>query len=248
MATIIPVVDAALASLRIRESFGRAFESLEESMRVVRSALERYDRTMLGLVDEARAHGRRGWTLPMLMGVNAVPTVLKKLHEIDDLDALFDRFYANEANISRLFDDLVGLETLTQWKPLLAECIASFRDGRFLVVVPSLFLIFEGVFAVAAKSFERKVNIAQLSAARLKLVTDGQDSTIWGSLEGFGDELFRPHNFADAAPARLNRHWVLHGRSPTNWTRLDCLRLFQAIHTTESQIEKSKGGSEHMDA
>jgi hypothetical protein len=159
------------------------------------------------------------------------------LRDIDDLDLVFAKFYANEVNSSRLFSDLRVADALLPWRPLLIECIDSFKENRFLIVVPSLFLIFEGVFSPAVESFKRMVNIKQDSAARLKFAEDGHDTAIWGSVEGFGGEVFRSHSFAEPAPARLNRHWVLHGRSPTNWTRLDCLRLFQAIHTIQSQVQ-----------
>jgi hypothetical protein len=239
MATIIPTLISAAQSLRIQQSMEQTLASVETSMRLLRAALERYDTKLLGLVDEAQDLGRRGWTFPMLMAVTDTPTFLARVREIDDLDSLFEDFYGKDSKTSRLFDDLLEADALLRWRPLLRECIESFNDNRFLIVVPSLLLIFEGVLALAAKSFNRKVKIDKLSSDRLKGAEDGHESVSWGSIRGFGSELFRPHDFAKEAPGRLNRNWVLHGRSPANWTRPDCLRLFQAIHTVLLQVKTS---------
>jgi hypothetical protein len=53
----------------------------------------------------------------------------------------------------------------------------------------------------------------------------------WASILGFLSSVFGYHSFATLAFDRLNRHWVLHGRDEPRWTRLDCLRLFQALDT-----------------
>jgi hypothetical protein len=225
--------------LQIQQSVDQTLESVDKSMRVLRAALERHDRKLLGLVDEAEDLGRRGWTFPMLMAVAATPTFLATVRHIDDLDTLFEDFYEKGSRFSTLFDDLCEADALIRWRGLLSECIDSYKEQRFLIVVPSLLLIFEGVLALAAESFHRRLKIDKLSSERLRLAEDGHESVSWGSIKGFGSELFRSHDFSKDAPARLNRNWVLHGRSLANWTRLDCLRLFQAIHTVQLQVRTS---------
>lgn len=51
---------------------------------------------------------------------------------------------------------------------------------------------------------------------------------VWDTIQQFVNDVFGNSDFTGTEP-RLNRHWVLHGRSNANWTRTDCIRLLQAV-------------------
>ena len=47
----------------------------------------------------------------------------------------------------------------------------------------------------------------------------------------FLDHLFKPSDFEATRPTIINRHWILHGRSATDWTVADALKLVNALAT-----------------
>lgn len=44
------------------------------------------------------------------------------------------------------------------------------------------------------------------------------------------DSISLPIKFTENEPDRLNRHFIMHGRSKTNFTKLDCVKLIILIY------------------
>ncbi len=53
----------------------------------------------------------------------------------------------------------------------------------------------------------------------------------WMSVVTFFEHLFANSDFDSTAPTFINRHWVLHGRSATDWTAADALKLVNSLAT-----------------
>ncbi|MEJ7759543.1 MAG: hypothetical protein WKF55_08095 [Gemmatimonadaceae bacterium] len=217
----------ALAAVgAVSESIRKTFDSLHIS-------LAAYDRNLLGYEEQARNLGACGWTLPLILPVASLPDLLEGIQPGTDYDAAFEDYYLsnNERATRQLFDDLSDSQRLKMWKPLLAECMDAYREAKFRIIVPSLFLILDGALAAAANSLLRKTNAKNLSASKRRTSRRVIETLAWASLEGFTHELFGGYHFGGPRPPRTNRHWVLHGRDVPDWTRADGLRLFQALHS-----------------
>jgi hypothetical protein len=61
---------------------------------------------------------------------------------------------------------------------------------------------------------------------------------MWTSVVLFLDHLFASSDFQSASPAFINRHWILHGRSATEWTEVDVLKLVNALATLHWLFDK----------
>jgi hypothetical protein len=60
---------------------------------------------------------------------------------------------------------------------------------------------------------------------------DRMEAAMWKSIAAFIKQLFANSDFSGDAPARINRHWILHGKAVSTGREADSLRFFQAIHT-----------------
>jgi hypothetical protein len=175
------------------------------------------------------------WSLPWHMS-------LPELQELvqmgpNNIDDYFADYFEGEP-FGRLRDDVLGDEKLKRWQQLLNQCFSNYDRDEFQICIPSLLVILEGSFNYSSffneklrkKFFEERISIAA-----------GFDKVIWVSLHSFCEVLFladdpRKHF------AHINRHKILHGfDDPSNWKKVDCLRLFQALDSTRRLISSESG-------
>lgn len=182
--------------------------------------------------------GDLGWTLPLFSTPREFVELVEGLSD-DDIDASFVRFYEaeNGENFSTLVKELLADEALERWRPLLAQCITAYGSDLHIVVIPGLLSVCEGIIIAAGGSSDAtKTN----PKPTIKRILDDTNAKIDGSLtqaivasiHSFVERAFQNSNFAGPRPRIINRHWILHGRDvPAQWTKVDALRLFQAVHT-----------------
>lgn len=174
---------------------------------------------------------QHGWILPYW----ATPGEVRKILALDDaqaIDEVFSHFYnRNEFRfLKRIETEICTEESIEQWHPLLKECFAAYYSSYYLVPIPALLAILEGVLAKKTGKFDYNMNWPNYANKKLK-----RGEKLHGlfevSVRYFMGKLMKTHKFGDSRPEKLNRNWILHGRDETTWTQADCLRLFQALHT-----------------
>lgn len=178
--------------------------------------------------------GEWGWTTPIWGPMHLAAFLVKHGSE-----QLIDEYFLNEyrrrwrKTERQMLRDLRTDRQLSTWQPLLNECIAAYRRGYFHLVVPALLCLTEGVIAAATDQLASQSSKLQKHAEAKANESDFALIWVaWQSVRGFLSRTFARAPFDAMPPTRLNRHWVLHGRHVPPASRADCLRLFQAIHTT----------------
>ncbi len=195
-------------------------------------AIERFDDGVRRLEPAARELGQRGWTIPVWQPLPFISWVATSVAP-EHVDAFFESLYAENRprRAKEVMTRVLSAKQYAHWAPLLDEIVTSIKSKRYLVAVPALLSVFEGTIAAAANRSYDKASPNEIAEQTL----DASDLALkrlgWASILGFLTTVFGYHSFASAAPATLNRHWVLHGHGQPKWTRLDCLRLFQAVET-----------------
>jgi hypothetical protein len=130
---------------------------------------------------------------------------------------------------------LLASAELEKWKNLLGEVFDCFRDGKYRVCIPPLLSILEGFLMESLhKEANVRTNSTKVRDAIVGPKWHEENSFIgvmWLSVVTFFQRLFANSEFDSAAPTFINRHWVLHGRSATDWTAADALRLINALDT-----------------
>ncbi len=239
-------IDTALAD-QFREFSKQAAESwayIGDAVGKAAKMFQDQDGQLLEYADSAVLLGRSGWTLPMDLPVHPTVEILRDLREGDDCDAAFETLYVEHdgAHLRDLFKSLEENPGLEIWRPMLSECIESYFDERYLVALPALVSVFEGMLALVLGEFRKWPQPVKSTRAKLDTSKTGMDRVIWGSVVGFVAWLFAFSDFAADAP-KLNRHWMLHGRSSSGWQRVDVIRMFHAVHTLSCLLPREPRGA-----
>jgi hypothetical protein len=152
-----------------------------------------------------------------------------------DIDAAVVRIYSTNggAEFEALSRELVRQEELLRWRGVLRQAASAYRRRDYLVVVPALLLVLEGFVATRWQGHGTRVRqIVEGEVGELRRGMPGSVTlSIWSGLQAFVERLFESRSFEGRRPTRINRHWILHGRGPSDWKQADALRLFVALHT-----------------
>ena len=176
-----------------------------------------------------------GWTVVDWIALPELTEVASKTPF--ELDEYFtEGFMANDAqNLDELEKDLLKSTDLAKWHSLVDEIFASIRAGRHRVAIPSTLIIIEGFMAqslvkVSLTTDKNRSPFKTLEGAGWHL-EDTFDAVYWKSVVVFLRKLFAFSDFSQKPPEFINRHWILHGRQPVDWTLADALRLVNALNT-----------------
>ncbi len=213
---------------------GALFAALTESLRRTSERLaadfQALDHRLAAHEGAARLLGTRGWTVPMLMPIDAVEALAAE-GSADELDSAFLEYYCAQrgAHFSELAADLRDGCVPAGWSTYLEQCLATYRRKHYLIGAAALFPLFEAVLRWGGmpKSDKDPKNFV---AKRRRMSRPGFRRLAWASLDGFAQASFSSHNtLTPGGP--LNRHAVLHGGMSPTWDQIDFLRLLQAVQT-----------------
>ena len=176
-----------------------------------------------------------GWTLPDWIGLSDLCAL--RLKSAEELDRYFvEGFMADDAqNLKELGNRLKEIPGLSQWHPLIDDIIASIEAGRHRVAIPATLTIMDGYLASALV----KASLAPPTVTSpFKVLRDAKwheddtlDAVFWKAGIVFLSRVFAPSDFTQQPPTFINRHWILHGRAPVDWTLSDALRLVNSLTT-----------------
>jgi len=225
--------------------------SLDKGIKKLQESSERY----------ATLLPKAGWVLPMVLNPTEIDDIVgysTNLLKIDN--ALYDFFIKdNNYELNIIFDDLQNNQNLSQWKTLLIDCITVFKNGHYIVTIPALISIIEGL--IVSKGFEDSIlkyyksrneqnttNITFISKSihnncKNKFGKNFIPICVWLSISKFIEQLYSGDNFSDPTkkPKNINRQYILHGRiSADTWKENDAIRLFVCIHTIASTFDWHK--------
>lgn len=178
--------------------------------------------------------GTLGWSAPVQFWHKLTIEFANPAHTADQVNEAFVTFYTDQGNarLLELIDKhLLGEPILQPWHETLRDCRESFLAGRYLVLVPALITVMEGVLALKIGTFtSTNVKLMAPTKAKAQQPTAFRlNQSIWLSISSLIDQLYQPVDFSGPAPNALNRHWILHGRSTSKDARHDSLRLFNLL-------------------
>jgi hypothetical protein len=181
--------------------------------------------------EEAKELGACGWTIPMHCTPREMSDMLDRAHA-EPIDSVFLKHYTEDGGKrGGLKEDLLGIETLEYWRPLLEQCLRAYEAGLYLVAVPALLTMIEGVTIRLGNNPKTTDPRTVARAALSRTHPDSIELPIWASIDVFLSNLFANSSFSGTPPGTINRHWILHGRDRPVWDQADCLRLLQALYT-----------------
>lgn|GEM_PF-2615088 len=189
--------------------------------------------------------GERGWTVPFELTLRAISELGGSELSVDDIDNAFFNYYRcdNGKYFLTLVNGISASNLCDTWSELFRQCVKAYNDGQYLIAIPSLLIILEGLLATLLIN-KNRTKMATICKSELeKCGTEDRmfvERLAWLSITSFIQNLYTNCPFSGDEPPRINRHWILHGRSAANYTCVDCLRLFNAISSVTSVLEKKE--------
>ncbi|TCT17126.1 hypothetical protein EDC18_101424 [Natranaerovirga pectinivora] len=181
--------------------------------------------------------GSYGWAIPMSINLSRLEPLRDKENKVGEFDAFFIDYYYNK-NFELLVKHVNKSKINDVQKGLFNDCVDAYNSEKYLLCINGLMPILEGILSQFGND---PIDVRMMKICRFNMDKTESDKKlinhlVWASCYSFISNLYKKSDFTSAEPTILNRHWILHGRTNTEWGAEDCIRLFNAIYTVSSLL------------
>lgn len=218
-------------------------EQLQAAMRknieeeAIKSVSE-LDKTLDTVVTKLIAEG---WTLPAELPIAAV-NALGNTDELDGVNSFMQQFYSYDdyRHMKAMIKEIQEAKIKAGLIKLVTECWNAYNLKMYAICATSLLSVIEGILSEFSddKQDVRMKKVCQKHVDNFP--SDGSTilKYVWISYNQFIRNLYQKSDFTADEPETINRHWLLHGRSDFEVQEIDCMKLFNAIHSLCMVINK----------
>lgn len=182
-----------------------------------------------------------GWTLPAELPITAV-YALGNTDKLDDVNGFMEQLYAYDdyRNMKTMIKGIQESKIKEGLKKLINECWNAFNSKMYAICATSLLSVIEGILSEFSDD-EQDIRMMKVCQKQVdSFPNDGSTimKHVWISYNQFIRNLYKKSDFTDNEPDAINRHWLLHGRSDFEVEEIECMKLFNAIHSLCMIINK----------
>lgn len=184
-----------------------------------------------------------GWTLPAELPITAV-SALGNTDKMDDVNSFMEQFYVYDdyRNMKAMIKGIQESKIKAGLKKLVNECWNAFNGKMYAICATSLLSVIEGILSEFS---DDKQDIRMMKVCQKHVDSFPNDGStimkhVWISYNQFIRNLYQKSDFTANEPDAINRHWLLHGRSDFEVEEIECMKLFNAIHSLCMIINKEK--------
>lgn len=187
-----------------------------------------------------------GWTLPSQMTLG-IAHQMARTSGIDDINTfLYSFFTRDDYSVTKAMINNISTSCISlRLKRITNECWSAFQNRLYAVCSIALLTVIEGILSSFSND---KQDVRMMKICKNQISHYSNDGWIslactvekhvWISYYDFIRNLYQKSDFASDEPSKLNRHWLLHGRSDYNIDEIDCIRLFNAVDSLCMVVEK----------
>lgn len=184
---------------------------------------------------------KEGWTLPAELPITAV-NALGNTDILDDVNSFMEQFYAYDdyRNMKAMLKEIQESKIKEGLKKLVNECWNAFNSKMYAICATSLLSVIEGILSEFS---DDKQDVRMMKVCQKHVDSFPSDGStimkhVWISYNQFIRNLYQKSDFTANEPDIINRHWLLHGRSDFEVEEIECMKLFNAIHSLCIVINK----------
>lgn len=184
---------------------------------------------------------KEGWTLPAELPITAV-NALGNTDILDDVNSFMEQFYAYDdyRNMKAMLKGIQESKIKEGLKKLVNECWNAFNSKMYAICTTSLLSVIEGILSEFS---DDKQDVRMMKVCQKHVDSFPSDGStimkhVWISYNQFIRNLYQKSDFTANEPDIINRHWLLHGRSDFEVEEIECMKLFNAIHSLCIVINK----------
>lgn len=184
---------------------------------------------------------KEGWTLPAELPITAV-NALGNTDILDDVNSFMEQFYAYDdyRNMKAMLKGIQESKIKEGLKKLVNECWNAFNSKMYAICATSLLSVIEGILSEFS---DDKQDVRMMKVCQKHVDSFPSDGStimkhVWISYNQFIRNLYQKSDFTANELDIINRHWLLHGRSDFEVEEIECMKLFNAIHSLCIVINK----------
>ncbi len=158
--------------------------------------------------------------------------------ETDDvnviLQALEEKNNYNKSN--DIIEKCLYHPFLNDHKRLFKQAIVAYQNGQYELAALGFVTVIDDTLTQASgmnthKAYDRCMVILD-KFVKSEMVSDKEYATIslFTTFRSTYLALYKPVPFDEDEPYELNRHWIVHGRTKRELTRLDCVKLLNFLY------------------
>lgn len=175
-----------------------------------------------------------GWTLPAELPITAV-NALGNSNELDDVNMFMEQFYTYDdyQNMKDIINGIQESKIKAGLIKLVNECWYAFSNKKYAICATALLSVIEGILSEFSddKQDVRMMKICQKHVDTFPNNGSTITKHVWISYNQFIRNLYQKSDFTADEPKTINRHWLLHGRSNFDVEEIECMKLFNAVHS-----------------
>ena len=145
----------------------------------------------------------------------------------DDVDDVLLKFEIenNEAKVEDTIRSCIDSKLLGENKRMFYQATDAYRRGDCDLSIVALFSILDGLLTKSSGSIKTNMDSdAMLESDECSILILGM--TFCSTIESLSESI----PFSDDEPQKLNRHWIVHGRSTREIKPIDCIKLINCIY------------------
>lgn len=174
----------------------------------------------------------QGWTIPLDIDIRNFEYLKKCYDDIEKLNEFFENYYVKGKfnlmcrKIKKSFTNSSNITTFS-------ECIEAFNLGSYNICITSLITLLEGLLSYFGdqKNDIRMMRICRFNSDEESKKGNTIKSLCWESMYAFIQVLYTKSDFTKEEPLEINRHWIEHGRTEKIYTKMDCIKVINALST-----------------
>lgn len=176
----------------------------------------------------------------------------QQICQSDNVTATVEQFYTenNDHEINIVIARCRQATQTSAYSELFSQTISAYQHGHYHLACLGMFSIIDGMlsdisenkitsFKTRIKQIEKKIEDKfELTDLEKKLLC------IYVAMDNFEESIFNFSDFKDAEPDALNRHWVVHGRTRREYTKVDFIKTIlwlDAIIFLDDKLSTMKG-------
>jgi len=234
-----------LRAYRISPEVFKQIQRITESIRPFIDAIEKIQKPFLDLAEKAFRVTRPYFAMKRLGEAQFVfwesmtEDFIEGLISTDNTDTVLECYEKqdNYQKSNKIIEACHIHPFIAPNKDLFKQTIEAYNGGHYNLAVLGFFVIIDNMLSTVSNNTTSKNSIryqAILDKVENHVPFNNDDYvviTLYFTFKHTADTFYCSSQFGeDSEPSLLNRHWVAHGRSEKEYTRLDCIKLIYFLY------------------
>lgn len=238
--------------------YGKMIDALQEIAIPAREAIISFSQNYGPLIQEMVMQGNRLLKAISILGdhqyVYFAPLgkdLINDILQTDDVDEVLGRYEKNnQKNLEKIIKACRKSHNLYRHRRMFKQAVAAYNRGDYDISLIALISVLDGLLGISGGNIKEKMK--QNADKMIKKITDDMeencDEYLLFALKMTLSETIHTMvvtaPFNKEEPSKINRNWIMHGRSTRVIKPLDCIKIIRCIYGVIALGKITNNGTE----